>query len=91
MKKWILKRDAVSFDDLIMQESSIPEPGLGEVRVKVHAVFLNYRDIAMAKGEMGLRTIRDIVPVCDGAGEIDAIGEDVVGWQVGDRVVSQIL
>lgn len=89
MKKWILKKGAVSFDDLIMQESPVLEPGQGEVRIKVHAVSLNYRDIAMAKGEMGLLTTRDIIPLCDGAGEIDAIGGNVGEWKIGDRVVSQ--
>lgn len=89
MKKWILKKDAESFDDLVMQETSIPEPQKGEVRVKVYAVSLNYRDIAMAQGGMGLRLLRDIIPACDGAGEIDAVGEGVEGWSIGDKVISQ--
>lgn len=89
MRRWILKEGAKSPDDLVMQEVSMPKPKKGEVRVKVYAVSLNYRDIAMTKGDMGIGTLRDIIPACDGTGEIDAIGENVEGWNIGDKVVSQ--
>lgn len=89
MKQWILKKGASSFDDLIKKETSLPNPDKGQVRVKVHAVSLNYRDVAMASGRMGLRPTRDLIPLCDGAGEIDAVGEGITDWESGDRVISQ--
>lgn len=89
MKQWILKKGANSFNDLIMQEASLPNPDKGQVRVKVHAVSLNYRDVAMASGGMGLQPTRDLVPLCDGAGEIDAIGGGINNWKIGDKVISQ--
>lgn len=89
MKQWILKKGANSFNDLIMQEASLPNPDKGQVRVKVHAVSLNYRDVEMASGGMGLQPTRDLVPLCDGAGKIDAIGGGITNWKIGDKVISQ--
>ncbi len=83
MRQWILKKGANSFNDLIMVEVPIPVPEKGQVRVKVHAVSLNYRDIAMASGGMGLQPSRDLIPLCDGAGEIDGVGEGVTDWKIG--------
>jgi NADPH:quinone reductase-like Zn-dependent oxidoreductase len=52
----------------------------GEVVVDIKATSLNYRDLLQA-GSAG------VVPVSDGAGVISAIGEDVEGFHLGDRVV----
>lgn len=65
-----------------------PTPGHGEVLVRVHAVSLNYRDLAMAKmGEQQGRR-RNLIPLSDGAGEIVAVGEGVTAWKPGDRVMA---
>ena len=61
-------------------------PKAGELRIRIHAVSLNYRDQIVLKGEFGTRLERDLVPNSDGAGEIDAIGAGVTTWAVGDRV-----
>src|SRR3954454_1858732 len=68
-------------------EISKPEPANGEVRIRVEAASLNYRDLLIldAAGQGGLD---GRVPLCDGAGVVDAIGSDVVRWQVGDRVAA---
>ena len=90
MRRWILKADATDLDGLVMQDVPLPEPGPDEVRVRVRAASLNYRDqLVMRDGSGRLRVPgRDLVPVADGAGEIDAIGPGVVAWTVGDRVMS---
>jgi NADPH:quinone reductase-like Zn-dependent oxidoreductase len=60
--------------------------GLGEVRIRVHAVSLNYRDLMVASGNY-LVTVEDpIIPCSDGAGEVLAVGPGVTRVQVGDRV-----
>ena len=86
MKRWILKSGSTTLDGLMMEDAPKPEPGAGEVRIRVHAVSLNYRDQFVVQGGFW-RTERDLVPVADGAGEVDAIGSGVDGWNVGDRVV----
>jgi NADPH:quinone reductase-like Zn-dependent oxidoreductase len=87
MRRWILKANATDLDGLMLEDTPMPEPGAGEVRIRIHAVSLNYRDQFILKGQFGSRLPdRDLVPVSDGAGEIDAIGSDVETWAVGDRV-----
>jgi NADPH:quinone reductase-like Zn-dependent oxidoreductase len=64
------------------------ELGAGEVRVRVHAVSLNYRDLMVAAGNYLVNVDDPIVPCSDGAGEILAVGHGVRHLQVGDRVAA---
>jgi NADPH:quinone reductase-like Zn-dependent oxidoreductase len=86
MRRWILKAGTTDLDGLVLEDAPIPAPKAGEVRIRIHAVSLNYRDRIVLKGEFGTRLDRDLVPNSDGAGEIDAIGAGVTTWAVGDRV-----
>ncbi len=63
----------------------MPEPGSGEVQIKIHAVSLNRRDELLVRGAYG-PTPTPFVAVSDGAGEIAGLGADVAGWSIGDRV-----
>jgi NADPH:quinone reductase-like Zn-dependent oxidoreductase len=65
-----------------------PEPGPGEVRVRVRATSLNYRDLLMVRGEYNPRQPLPLVPLSDGAGEVDAVGPGVSDLAVGDRVAA---
>ena len=58
-----------------------PQPGPGEVAVRVRATSLNYRDLMISRSER-----RGIVPLSDGAGEVTAIGAGVTSVAVGDVV-----
>lgn len=71
-----------------IREVPIPEPGPGEVRVAVRAASINGFDLAVANGYLeGVMEHRfPIVLGKDFAGVIDALGEDVRGHAVGDRV-----
>jgi NADPH:quinone reductase-like Zn-dependent oxidoreductase len=64
------------------------ELGNGEVRVRVHAVSLNYRDLMVASGNYLVTVDDPIVPCSDGAGEVVAVGHGVTRFQVGDRVAA---
>ena len=72
---------------LVRADISRPTPASGEVRIRVEAASLNYRDLLIldAAGTGGLD---GRVPLCDGAGIVDAIGADVSRWRVGDRVAA---
>lgn len=54
--------------------------------VKVHAVSLQYRDLLIARGQYPGEQKDNVVPGSDLAGEIVALGSDVSGWAVGERV-----
>jgi len=66
-------------------EREIPEPGLGQVRIKVKACGICHSDSITKEGLfLGIQYPR--VPGHEVAGIIDAIGLDVVQWQPGQRV-----
>jgi NADPH:quinone reductase-like Zn-dependent oxidoreductase len=69
---------------------ALPERRLatGEVRVKVHAVSLNYRDLMVASGNYLVTVDDPIIPCSDGAGEVAEVGPGVTRFQPGDRVVA---
>ena len=72
------------FDALQLVDRARPRVGPGDVRVRVRAVSLNYRDLMVARGSK--KRAKRIVPVSDGAGEVVEIGDGVRGVAVGDRV-----
>lgn len=86
MRRWMLKAGVTDVDGMMLEDVPAPVPGPGEVRLRVHAVSLNYRDQFVLTDPNWRVPGRDLVPVSDGAGEIDAVGPDVDGWAVGDRV-----
>ncbi|MCW7538441.1 NAD(P)-dependent alcohol dehydrogenase [Aquabacterium sp. A7-Y] len=59
-----------------------------EVRVRVRAVSLNYRDLMVVRGHYPVGSDRPMVPVSDGAGEVLEVGSAVQRFQPGDRVVT---
>lgn len=71
----------VADSPLELLELDTPQPGPGEVAVRVRATSLNYRDLMISR-----RGRRGIVPLSDGAGEVLAIGPGVSSVQVGELV-----
>lgn len=68
-------------------EMDQPEPGAGEVRVKVHVSGINPSDTKFRSGWMGLKQpYPKTIPHNDGAGIIDAVGEGVASERMGERV-----
>lgn len=62
------------------------QPGRGQIRVKVKASSLNYHDLGVVLGHMPTADKR--IPMSDGAGVVEAVGEGVTEFKVGDNVVS---
>ena len=62
----------------------LPEPKTGQARVEIHAVGINRRDAFIRAGVYNREL--PLVPGIEGSGVIDAIGPDVTGWNIGDRV-----
>lgn len=62
------------------------EPKAGEIRVKLAASSLNYHDFAVVTGMISAADGR--IPMSDGAGVVEAVGEGVSDFRVGDLVVS---
>jgi NADPH:quinone reductase-like Zn-dependent oxidoreductase len=87
MKSWQLNKGATSLNDLVLVEREKPVPGLGEVLIRVRACSINYRDALILKGfYMGGAIDRDITPLSDGAGDIEAVGAGVTQFKPHDKV-----
>jgi len=76
-----------SLDELRVREEADPRPQRGEVLVRVRAVSLNFRDIAMLRGRYPRKCLPGLIPVSDAAGEVVEVGEGVEAFKVGDRVM----
>lgn len=74
-------------DVLRYGEVADPEPGPGQVRVRVEACSLNYHDVFTRRGMPGIKVPLPMVPGCDAAGMVDELGEGVQGWSPGQRVL----
>jgi NADPH:quinone reductase-like Zn-dependent oxidoreductase len=86
MRAYQIAAGANSLDGLKRVELSDPQPGPGEVKLRVRATSLNYRDQAVVKGAyFGGAVPAPQVPLSDGAGEVVAVGPGVTRFKVGDR------
>jgi NADPH:quinone reductase-like Zn-dependent oxidoreductase len=74
------------FDSLTLVDRPAAALGARDVRVRVRAVSLNYRDLVMARGARNRKA--PIVPASDGAGEVVAVGDAVKRLRTGDRVAA---
>jgi NADPH2:quinone reductase len=72
--------EALQYDEV-----QVGEPGAGEVKLKQHAIGLNYIDVYLRTGLYPQPT-SPFVPGMEGAGEVIAVGSGVTDLKVGDRV-----
>ena len=70
---------------LELVERPLPEPGRGQVRIRVQACGVCHSDEIAKEGWLPGMTY-PLTPGHEVAGVIDALGEAVVGWSVGQRV-----
>jgi NADPH2:quinone reductase len=86
--KAILCRELGLPETLELAEIAPPLPGPGEVLVRVKAVGLNFFDTLMLAGKYQFRPELPFSPGAECAGRVEALGDGVSGWQMGERVAS---
>ena len=72
---------------LRLDDVPVPEPGPGEVLVRVLGASINHLDLWVRRGMPGVKIPFPRTLGCDGTGEIAALGDGVSGLEVGQRVV----
>jgi NADPH:quinone reductase-like Zn-dependent oxidoreductase len=70
---------------LVLEDAPDPEPGPGEVLVRLRASALNHLDVWIRKGLPSVPKPR--ILGADGAGVVEALGDGVTGFDLGERVV----
>src|SRR6266568_5557006 len=73
---------------LAVRETADPEPGPGQVRIRVSAAGLNFADVMAAQGLYPDAPKPPSVVGYEVAGVVDALGERVEGYAVGQRVLA---
>ncbi|KAH7134442.1 hypothetical protein EDB81DRAFT_870988 [Dactylonectria macrodidyma] len=92
-RRWALISQE-GFETSLKYEESIPIPsadelGPNEVLVKMRAASLNYRDLVIAgPGGINGPITAPVIPACDGAGSVEAVGSLVTNFKPGDAVVT---
>ena len=69
-------------------DKQLQKLGDKQIRVRMRAASLNYRDLLVATGTYDSRMKLPIVPLSDGAGEVLEVGSNVTRLKVGDRVAN---
>jgi NADPH:quinone reductase-like Zn-dependent oxidoreductase len=82
----VIEVNGGGLDKLQVVDRADPSPGAGEVLVRWHATSLNFHDYLVALGAIPVPENR--IPMSDGAGEVVALGDGVLDWKVGDKVMS---
>ncbi|WP_246999795.1 zinc-dependent alcohol dehydrogenase family protein [Halosolutus gelatinilyticus] len=89
MKAYEVQEPTSDYSGVVQTERDRPEPDADEALVELRAASLNYRDLAIAREDLAYPGAElPVVPLCDGAGEVVAVGDDVERLSDGDRVAT---
>ncbi|OHD01203.1 MAG: NADPH:quinone oxidoreductase [Sphingopyxis sp. RIFCSPHIGHO2_01_FULL_65_24] len=73
---------------LELAELAEPQPGAGELRVRVLACGINYPDVLIIEDKYQFKPPRPFAPGSEITGVVGAIGEGVSDWKIGDRLIA---
>lgn len=91
MKAWRVHTNGDPREVMRLEEIPEPEPGPGELLVRVRATGVNYPDALLCRGEYQAKAPLPFTPGVELCGEVVAVGEDT-GWSasdIGSRVITQ--
>ncbi|MES2723611.1 MAG: NADPH:quinone oxidoreductase family protein [Pseudomonadota bacterium] len=87
MKALVVEELAADYGGCVLKDIETPEPRPGEVRIKVRAAAVNFPDLLQTRGEYQHKPALPFIPGMEIAGEVEALGEGVTQFQIGDAVV----
>jgi NADPH2:quinone reductase len=88
MRALVVEQLAPDYAGCVVKDVPMPEPGPGQVRIKVRAAAVNFPDLMQTRGEHQHKPEVPFVGGMELAGEVDALGDGVTGFAVGDAVCS---
>jgi NADPH2:quinone reductase len=86
MRAAFYEKNGAARDVLQVGEVDTPQPGPGEVRVKIKTSGVNPSDVKVREGRIRKNVYPRVIPHSDGAGEIDSVGDGVPASRKGERV-----
>ncbi len=88
--RYIAMKASGEADVLYLDQTSIPQPGAGEVLIRVAAAGINRPDILQRKGLYPPPADASPILGLEVAGDIIACGDDVTDWKIGDQVCALV-
>jgi NADPH2:quinone reductase len=88
VKAWRVHHNGEPHEVMRLDELPTPEPGAGEVLLRVRAAGVNFPDAMLCRGEYQIRPPLPFTPGVEMCGEVAALGPGVTGLDLGARVVS---
>jgi NADPH:quinone reductase-like Zn-dependent oxidoreductase len=88
--KALLSRAAGAPETLELADLPDPEPGPGQLLVRVRACAINYPDVLIIEDKYQFKPPRPFAPGGEVAGIVEAVGKGVSGWAEGDRLIAMI-
>lgn len=80
-----LSEDITAVD---MEEIDLPDPGEGEVQIRIRACAVNFPDLLMVQGKYQFKPPLPFTPGMEAAGDVVAVGPGVTAFAPGDKVVA---
>jgi NADPH2:quinone reductase len=77
-------------ENLRLEEIEKPVPNSNQVLIRTEVAGLNFTDISRRRGEFAAKTSLPYIPGLEAAGFIEAIGQNISGFTVGDRVLAHV-
>ena len=87
MRALVVETLAPDYGGCVLKEIPTPAPLPGEVRIKVRAASVNFPDLLMTRGEYQHKPPLPFIPGLEQSGEVEALGEGVDRFKIGDAVV----
>ncbi|MCY7270522.1 MAG: NADPH:quinone oxidoreductase family protein [Sphingomonas bacterium] len=75
-------------ETLTVDELPDPVPGPGQLLVRVRAAAINFPDVLIIEDKYQFKPPRPFAPGGEIAGEVEALGEGVTDWAIGDRLIA---
>jgi NADPH:quinone reductase len=86
----VICEELTGLDGLVIGEVAPPEPGPGEVRIRVRAAGVNFADTLIIKGQYQEKPALPFVPGMEIAGRIETCGPGVADFAPGERVMATL-
>lgn len=88
--KAVQTADLSSIDNYALVDLPAPQPGEGEIRIKIAACGVGFVDSLVALGRYQVKPPLPHVPGSEIGGLVDALGPGVTGFTAGERVLAQV-
>lgn len=88
--KAVLSKDVGGPETLVVEDIAEPSPSAGEVLIKVAACAINFPDTLIIRDMYQFKPPRPFSPGGEISGTIEALGDGVEGWKVGDKILAGI-